>query len=148
MADFWIDGRFDAILCLFSSIGYVKTKDRLQQTLCNFAQHLDPGGVVVVEPWFPPGLLQPGTVHATFVDQPDLKVARMNVTEIDGLISILNFHYLVGTPQGVEHFSESHELGLFTHDEYLAAFTGCGLQVHFDEAGLEGRGLYVGLRSP
>src|ERR1700752_3758863 len=42
MADFWIDHRFDAIVCLFSSIGYVKTGERLRQTVLNFARHLAP----------------------------------------------------------------------------------------------------------
>src|SRR5574341_5873 len=141
MADFWLDCRFDAIVCMFSSIGYVKSIERLGQTIRNFAQHLSPGGVVIVEPWFPPGVLQPGTVHATFVDEPQLKVARMNVHEIVGSVSVLNFHYLVGTPAGIENFTESHELGLFTHNEYLAAFTDCGLETHYDETGVEGRGL-------
>lgn len=147
MSDFWLDRKFDAIVCLFGSIGYVKTVERLQQTLRNFAQHLAPGGVAVVEPWFPPGILEPGTVHATFVDEPQLKVARMNVHALAGNVSILDFHYLVATPEGVEHFTESHELGLFTHDEYLSAFHDSGLKTYHDEKGVDGRGLYIGAGS-
>ena len=57
---------------------------------------------------------------------------------------ILDFHYLVGTPEGVEHFTEHHELGLFTDEEYRNAFTAAGLQVAHDPEGLIGRGLYIG----
>ncbi len=144
MSDFNLDRRFDVIVCLFSSIGYVKTFDRLQRAVQTMGDHLNPGGLLVVEPWFPPGVLQHGGVHAAFVDQPELKIARMNVHEITANVSVLNFHYLVATPDGVEHFTERHELGLFTHDEYLAAFRVAGLEVAHDPQGLDGRGLYIG----
>src|ERR1039457_3545618 len=42
---------FDVILCLFSSIGYVKTSADLKRTLQNFGRHLKKGGVVIIEPW-------------------------------------------------------------------------------------------------
>ena len=51
---------------------------------------------------------------------------------------------MVGTPEGVEVFTERHEAGLFTDEEYRAAFVAAGLEVEHDETGLIGRGLYVG----
>ena len=41
----------DAILCLFSSIGYVYPEERLRTTAQAFYDNLLPGGVAVVEPW-------------------------------------------------------------------------------------------------
>src|SRR6266581_5915433 len=55
MSDFHLLHRYDAVLCLFSSIGYLKTLDRVGQALIRFREHLAPGGVIVIEPWFPPG---------------------------------------------------------------------------------------------
>ena len=146
MRDFDLGKQFAAITCLFSAIGYVKTVDAMRQTVANFARHLQPGGVLIVEPWFKPGDMKPDTVHALFVDQPELKISRINITRVEGRLSWFEFHYLVGTPESVEHFTERHELGLFTHEEYLAAFRDAGLEVQHDEEGLMGRGVYIGVK--
>jgi hypothetical protein len=55
----------------------------------------------------------------------------------------LTFHYLIGTAGGVEHFTEEHEMGLFSDDEHRAAFAAAGMAVTYDEKGLMGRGLYI-----
>ncbi len=146
MADFKLAHDFDVITCLFSAIGYAQTLPRLSQAMRLFAEHLQPGGVTLVEPWFGPGILDTGKVHAVYVDQPELKVARMNVNRVEGRMSYLDFEYLVGTPGSVSHFCETHALGIFTDDEYQQAFRDAGLRVVHDETGLDGRGLYIGIR--
>ncbi|HEU5437700.1 MAG TPA: methyltransferase domain-containing protein [Ktedonobacterales bacterium] len=146
MVHFDLGRTFDVVTCLFSSISYTRTVPRLRQAIATMARHVCPGGVLVVAPFLPPDAWIPGQPHALFVDQPDLKLARMNVSAVDasGTIAILDFNYLVGTPAGVEHFTEHHELGLFTDEEYRAAFAAAGLTVTYDAEGLIGRGLYIG----
>lgn len=51
-----------------------------------------------------------------------------------------------GTWAGIEHFTEDHTLGLFSHDDYAGAFRAAGLDVIHDSEGLMGRGLYIGVR--
>ena len=145
MVDFDLRRRYDVVVCLFSSIGYVRTRPRLRQALHTMARHLHPGGVLVVEPWLTPEVYRAGGVHAHFVDRPHLKIARMNICAVEDGLSVLDFHYLVAMPAGIEHFTERHELGLFSHDEYLAAFVARRLEVVYDPQGLMGRGLYVGI---
>jgi ubiquinone/menaquinone biosynthesis C-methylase UbiE len=146
MVDFDLGGRFDAVICLFSSIGYVRKLEQFRQAIQTMSKHLLPGGVLVMEPWLTPEEFLPGKVFATFVDQPELKIARMNVNVLREGMSILDFNYLVCTPEGVTHFSEHHELGLFTHEDYLAAFRDSGLEATFDPPGVIARGLYLGIR--
>lgn len=146
MRDFDLGRTFDAVTCLFSAVGYLPSPDALNTALACFARHVRTGGVVVVEPWLLPEAFRDGHVHALLVDEPDLKICRMNANTRDGRRVRMAFHYLIGTPDGVEWAKETHDTFLFTHEEYLAAFAGAGLRVDFDEEGLMGRGLYIGVK--
>lgn len=146
MVEFNLKGQFDVITCLFSSIGYVKTKAGLRKAVRTMQQHLLPGGVLLVEPWFAPAQWNVGNVHTIHINKKDLKITRMSFGGRRGDISSIDFHYLIGTPNGVEHFTERHELGLFTHEEYVDAFQTAGLKTSFNKKGLDGRGLYIGVK--
>lgn len=138
---------FDLVTCLFSSIAYVVTRERLRQALAAMARHVAPGGLLVLEPWILPDAWLPDHVHALFVDEPDLKIARMNRgAPLDDSI-VLEFEYLVATPEGIDHFTERHEAGMFTDEDYREAFEAAGLTVELDPEGLMGRGLYIGARA-
>ena len=145
MTGFDLGKSFDVVTCLFSSIGYVETADNLDRAISAMARHLNGGGLLIVEPWFSPEDWEAGTAHALFVDEDDLKIARVNTSDppVDGL-TVMEMHYLVGTPEGTNYFTETHRLKLFTADEYNEAFTRAGVEVEHDENGLMGRGLYIG----
>jgi hypothetical protein len=44
MVNLELGRQFDVVLCLFSSIGYVRTRALLKKTLFSFARHLKAGG--------------------------------------------------------------------------------------------------------
>jgi ubiquinone/menaquinone biosynthesis C-methylase UbiE len=147
MLEFDLSRRFDVLTCLFSSIAYSGTTERLGQAIQTMAAHVAPGGVLVVEPFFTPEQWTPGHPWALFVDEPDLKIARMDVAgPPKGRIAALEFHYLVATPHGIESFTELHEITLFTHEEHVEAFRFASLDPEHDPEGLMGRGLYVAVK--
>jgi ubiquinone/menaquinone biosynthesis C-methylase UbiE len=145
MVDFKLTGKFDIVTCLFSSISYVKTADNLTRTLASMVRHLHPGGIIVIEPWLKPEKYWTDRLVANFVDEPELKISWMYIGRLEGKIVISDVNYLVGTPQSIQHFTERHEMGLFTHEEYLEAFRESGIQVQYDSEGLFGYGIYIGV---
>lgn len=138
---------FDVVTCLFAAISYCRNTAELEQTITCMARHAKPGGLVVVEPFVPPEQFTPGYVSAVFVDRPDLKIARIHTSEVADGMAVMPFHYLVGTPEGVQHFTERHELSLFSHEDYLTTFKAASLHAVHDAEGLMGRGLYIGVKS-
>jgi SAM-dependent methyltransferase len=145
MSDFNLNRTYDVVLCLFSSIGYARTVERMRETVARLADHLSDDGLLLVEPWFTPEQWRTGHVHHQMVSKDDVHVARMGYSGGEGTISTIRFDYLVGREgQGVEHRTELHELGLFTRDEMTSAFTRAGIDVVYDETGIAGRGLYAG----
>ncbi len=146
MTNFWLRKEFDVVTCLFSAIGHVKTRRRLDLAVRAMAQHVKPGGVLVVESWPTPKQWQNGRLGANFVDEANLKIARFGISKARGRLSVQDLHHLVATPNRIQHFVERLEMGLFTHDEYLDAFVQARLEVTHDEEGLMGRGLYLGIK--
>jgi hypothetical protein len=118
----------------------------MEKAVASMARHLRPSGMLVIEPWLTPESYWVGRITANFVDQPELKIAWMYTSERKDRLSIFNISYLVGTRDGVHHFVEKHEMGLFAHEEYLAAFETAGLEVKYDPKGLFGRGMYTGCK--
>ena len=146
MVNFKLSQQFDIITCLFSAVGHVKTKVRLQKTIKTMSQHLLSGGILLVEPWFAPKEWNTGSIFTVMVNKPGLKIVRMSRSSKRGKISIIEFQYLIGTSKGIKRGNEILELGLFTKDEYLEAFHLAGLKVIHDPQGLDGRGIYVGIK--
>jgi hypothetical protein len=105
-----------------------------------------PGGLVVIEPWFPPGKLTDDHIVVRTGNDSHRTACRMSRTEVDERISRLHFEYLVGDADGITRLSEVHELGLFTDDEMLRALRQAGLDATHEESGLTGGGVYLGRR--
>lgn len=146
MRAFDLGRAYDVVCCLFRSIAYVRTPAYLQGTIAAMAHHLAPGGVLLVEPFFTPETYWVNRVTLNQCARDDSKLAWMYVSERTQTGARLKIHCLVGTPAGVEHFVEVHEMGLFTPDDFQAAFAGAGLRLEYDPVGPGGLGLYTGVR--
>jgi SAM-dependent methyltransferase len=133
---------FDAVTCMFSSIGY--TTD-LPAAIAAMASHLNPNGVLIVEPWITPEAWMPGGVQVLDHESGGIRIVRMSHSSTAGDKSILDMHYLVGSASGVDYFSERHQLTLFTVDEYEAAFNSAGMTFEVDQPGPFGRGALIGM---
>lgn len=147
MTQFNLGRKYGVITCMFSSIAYAHTTEKLNATLQHFADHTENGGVILVEPWFTSDFLKDGYLSMDVVNEDNLKVVRMNVTRLVGNVSVLNFNYLVGKDKTITYFTEEHHLTMFTEDEYMTAFREAGLDVIYQPRTENQRGLYIGIKA-
>lgn len=139
---------FDVIVCLFSSIGYVKTYANLKKTIEGFAKHLKQGGVVIIEPWFTKEVYIVDTPHMTTYDGKDIKIARLSVSKAKGIVSIMDMNYLIAERgKDVKHFVDRHELGMFDIERMKEIMEKSGLKTKFVTSDRKNnRGLLVGVK--
>ncbi|MGH3648802.1 MAG: class I SAM-dependent DNA methyltransferase [Micromonosporaceae bacterium] len=139
---------YDAVICLFSAVGYLGASSELDAAMAAMAAHVHPGGVLVIEPWIFPEDWNEGRLGHDVSGSDEVRVARMVRSTARGRTAVMEMHYLVGDAAGVRHFTDRHEMTLFTRAEYEAAYAAAGCEVEFLPGGPTGRGLFVGRRQP
>jgi SAM-dependent methyltransferase len=147
MTSFQLTHTFDVVACFFSSIGYVATVENLNKSIAIMAKHLNPGGLLLIEPWITREKYWKGKLIANFTNLPELKISWMYIQEMEDNKSIFDINYMVGTVEGINTFNEQHVMGLWTDEQYQQAFEKAGIKPHFNEKGFFGRGLYYGVKA-
>lgn len=139
-----MEQRFDVVTCLFSAVGYARNESDLGAAVSSMAGLLNPGGLLVVEPWLQSQAWDTGRVSVSIARSDELDVVRMDLAGREGDRAVLDFHFLVGRRGEVESFTEQHVLTLFSWEQYADAFAGAGLDFVIDKVGISGRGLLTG----
>lgn len=143
LRDFHFEQQYDAVLCLFGSIGYLLELDAVREALLCMRKHLEEGGVIVLEPWLTPENARDEYRDSRTVEGDGIRMTRNSHSVVRGRESHIQFEYLIETPDGERRTKEDHVLGLYTVDEMLDCFAQAGLQAEHEDEGLMGRGLYV-----
>lgn len=145
MRGLMVGRRFDAVVCLFSSIGYMASTEELATAVAAMAAHLSPGGVLIVDGWVrPDAWVEPGKTHVEVAETEDLKVVRIGRSQRDGAHTRLEMHHLVAGLDRIDHIVEEHVLTLFSDDQYRAAFAAAGLKVETVDSPMPDRDRYIG----
>jgi SAM-dependent methyltransferase len=147
LIDFELETDFDAMICLYGSVGFVKTLDNLRASMKRIAAHLRPDGLSLITPWSTVEDFK-DVIVVDAADNPDLKIARMEQVRLkEPKIVEVTFHHLIGKNNDVTYHKQSVEIGLFSRQEYLSAMTDAGLKVVEEYSGTDVRGgAYVGKR--
>ncbi len=129
MLDFDLGRDFDALMCLYGSIGFVRTPANLNKALAAFARHLKPGGVLCLTPWSTQEDFTPAVV-TDVVKHPHVQIARMENVKLKepGLVEV-DFHHLVARDGEVSYHRQSVEIGLFSERQYRDAISRAGLEL-------------------
>ena len=129
MRDFRLARTFGAVTCLFSAIGYAQSVSELHQTLDCLAAHLEPGGVLLLEPWFTPSQWISGPADIGVAADGHRHLTRTCLARRTGTTSTLTMHYVLGdTGTGIRRWTEEHHLTLFTNEQYQHAIEQAGLR--------------------
>lgn len=149
MRTFDLGRTFDAVTCLFSSVGYLRDDDELVAAIGRMAAHLSPGGVLVVDGWVRPDAWWPGTNVQALAETGDgLAAARVARTWRDGDRTILDMRYLIATGEdGFEQQQEVHELTLFSDEAYRSAFAAASLTPDVIASPMPDRDRYIAVAS-
>ena len=135
------------IVCLFAAIAHLLTKTELRKAIKNLSEHLKEGGVMILEGFIIPDAFIPGFGPAVTVNEPELKICRMNITKRKNNILLLKFHILVADPKGVKYTTEDRKLAMYEHKDFLDIMKSAGLRAMNMKDGLmKNRGLYIGIK--
>lgn len=143
MRDIRPERTFDAVLCLCFSLGYMGSVADLEAAVRSLARCLNPGGVVIAEPWWFPENFLDGFVTGAVAEEPGRVVTRVSHSVREGRTSRMTVHHTVAEPDGIRDFTEHEIYSLFTREEYAAAFAAAGLSAGFRPGPPNGRGLFV-----
>ena len=145
--NFNINKKFDAILCLFSSIAYLKTYKNLEKSIKNFYKHLKNGGVIIIEGFIAKSDFKPNSSYMDIYDGKNVKVARIGTSKIKNGLMLAEMRYLIGEKGNINYFSETHELGLFDINKVLKIMKKFKIRGIFIKKGLmKDRGIYIGVK--
>jgi SAM-dependent methyltransferase len=130
-------GPFDAVTCLFDSIGYLLTNDAIVEALDRARQHLAPHGAMAVEFLHAPAVLRHASpVRVRRLPTPDEgTLYRISEVALDTSRQIMHVDYelldLDAAGTAVSHWTEAQDNRYFSLEEMRALFQGAGLTAEF-----------------
>ena len=145
LIDFELGTKYDAMICLYGSIGFVKTVQNLRASMKRVAAHLRPNGLALITPWSTVEDFQ-DLIVVEAANRSDCKIARMEQVRLKepGILEV-TFHHLVGKNNDITYNKQSMEIGLFSREEYRSAMTDAGMKVVEEYKGTDVRGgAYIG----
>jgi SAM-dependent methyltransferase len=138
---------FDAVICLFSSIGYLTDPAEMRSAVARLAAHVAPGGVLILDGW-----VRPDDWRESFRPEPDIAqdgealVVRLAFIRRERNITDMDMHHMVQTAEGIDYFVENHRLALTPTEDYVSAVETAGLVARVIPDYMPGRDRIVGLR--
>ncbi len=111
--------KFDAAICMFSSISYNLTLSDLRRTLRGMHDHVKEGGIVEFDTHFTRKGFMDGYRGETIFDDGRVMGARTSLSRLRGKVAELSFTYLIKDgPKVITLRDDVHRLGLFDIEDF------------------------------
>ncbi len=147
MRDFDLGRTFDLVISFGNSVGYMTSPEELDAALASIGRHVREGGMLLIEPWLWPERFWVDRYTGGYVEHDDGNLAWMQHADQDGDLSVFDIHWVFQSPDGIVHFQDNESMGLFTNEQYQAAFTKAGMEVSYDPEPFGGYGMYIGRKT-
>ena len=107
-------GKFDVVICLFDSIGYLLTNESISRLFQYVRSVLNPGGLFVFEYWHAGAFLKSHEPYR-YKHLPNINVHRVSITDIDYVNQFASVRYKFFSDEG--HYEEVHRNRFFLPQE-------------------------------
>jgi len=115
-----VEGKYDAAICLFSSISYNLTIADLKRTVQGLYDHLRAPGVMVFDTHFTKKGFVDGHRGEDVFDDGRVMGARLSVSKREGDVGQVTFSYLIKDgAKTIVLRDDVHRLGLFDREDLL-----------------------------
>ena len=125
MRELPFEGRFDAVINIFTSFGYLNSDEEDQKVLHQVAKALKPGGQFLID------LINREWVVSNYVREERKVVPNGTVfeerREIDLLLSRINNSFTVTSPDGTAHHTDGLTIRLYSLTELVRKLEAAGL---------------------
>lgn len=128
-----IGRRYDVVLALFASLGYLAETGEVARAFCSMRELLHPGGLVVFDVWNGLSVLRdysPRKVRK--MESPGLSVERVSLTELDEVAQLasVRFQFTVNKEgAGTRMFEELHRVRFFFPADIAELLRATGFEV-------------------
>ncbi|HYB78902.1 MAG TPA: methyltransferase domain-containing protein [Thermoplasmata archaeon] len=148
MRTFRLGRRFDVVSCLFSAVAHLGSERDLASAFANFARHLRPGGVAMVEPWILPSRAKPGHLHLLTRESPAVTLVRLAQSHVHGRRTVIQYRYLIAEPgRGIQYLEETNRGLMVDALRLQGLMRRAGLRPRFLSRGFTSdRGLLLGVK--
>ena len=151
MRTFQVDSKFDVITCMFHSMNHLPTIADLKKTLINFFDHLESGGIVIMEIIHGREYFLNNSTHSRISKKDNLKIKRTANLMLEGNILIFDGHYeIFNHDTKIKDIDHKHKLRIFEKEEVLSALEAVGFQAIYIAKTFSGKenlsGIFVGIK--
>lgn len=140
-ATLWVDDlrsfsaprTYDVVVSLYTVVGYLASLAEVTTAVARLWDHVAPGGVLVIEPWWFAERYRDGHRAHDRVSHGGTLIVRTSSTQRtdDGDHAEMDINFLVGRGSSVTQFSETHRFGIWSRTEYEAAFAAAGVDATY-----------------
>jgi len=132
--DFWFaERKFDAVICMFSTLNYIIKTDKITASLKNIHKYLKKGGLFIFDFWYGPAVhhIRPSEKHKIVTEGKKMVIRVVTPeTYIDTNIQKSHYRFIVLLHDCIfDDFEETHTLRFFFPEEITQFLQETGFRI-------------------